>query len=148
MVLKHVRCNDKFMGGVWIIAAGDHYQCGPVDDFNPPLTSLLVKHNFDVIKLEYLFRARKDEPLQNLIYTMRVPEIPLCDIEKVIRVLKEKANMVTCKDDVPWEATWFLATNEAVKVIVSESSIIFRHHPAKPIMHFKIACIRSSHTGR
>lgn len=55
-VLRTVRKADTLFGGVFVVGAGDHYQCGCIGDVHPPLTSLLVRQNFDVIRMEELFR--------------------------------------------------------------------------------------------
>lgn len=55
-VLRHVRQVDQLFGGVFILGAGDHYQCGSIGDVHPPLTTVLVRHNFDSLRMQYLFR--------------------------------------------------------------------------------------------
>lgn len=47
---------DALFGGVLVVGAGDHYQCGCIGDVQPPLLSMLVRHNFDVIQMRELFR--------------------------------------------------------------------------------------------
>lgn len=56
MILRSLRKVDQWMGGVWIVAAGDHNQCGTVDDMHPPLLSMGVRHNFDCFPMTTLFR--------------------------------------------------------------------------------------------
>ena len=55
-VLRSVRSVDSLFGGVWVIGAGDHYQCGNMDEAQPMLLSLIVRHNFDAILMEQLYR--------------------------------------------------------------------------------------------
>lgn len=56
LILRSVRSVDKFMGGVFIIAAGDHHQCGAVADLHPPLLTMCVRNNFDTLPMYTLFR--------------------------------------------------------------------------------------------
>lgn len=67
LILRSIRGVDKFMGGVFLISAGDHHQCGAVADLHPPLLSTCVRSNFDTLPMYTLFRyicARGDFQLQ------------------------------------------------------------------------------------
>ena len=55
-VLRTVRGVDALFGGVWVMGAGDHYQTSNVSDTHPVLTSLIVRHHFDVLTMDELFR--------------------------------------------------------------------------------------------
>jgi hypothetical protein len=100
MILQKVRMSEAPFGGVWIIGAGDHYQTEPIADMSP-LTSWLVRHNFDVLNMVHSVRARKDPILQKVIQAMRVPHMDRNTIRWVIDTLKRNCNIVLQPELVP-----------------------------------------------
>jgi len=112
IVLRRLRGNNRVFGGVCIVSCGDHYQNEPIQD-SLPLQSMLVRFNFSSLKLNALFRSRADENLQKIITVMRHPRLNEEEVKFVINTLQNHCDYKP-EERVPLEATWLLATHEAV----------------------------------
>lgn len=113
MVLRRVRGNEFPFGGVFVVAAGDHYQNEPVNE-TPPLKTWFVRYNFDVVSFRHPFRARRCPHLLNVIYAMRVPVMADSPIEGTLDLFEAHCNLVDDEAHVPEDATWLLPKRVAV----------------------------------
>ena len=129
LVLSKVRGNDLPFGGVFVFAAGDHYQTEPVD-MAPPYTSWFMKCHFRVITLHELFRSRNDETLQTIINLARVPQLMPTSRAYIMQAIRQHCRHVAVDPAhgqwlqqhvrhivplVPDGATWLLAKKVAVE---------------------------------
>ena len=129
LVLTKLRGNELPFGGVFVFAAGDHYQTEPID-MAPPYTSWFMRCHFRVISLKELFRSRHDPTLQNIINLSRVPRLCATSRDYIITAVRQHCRHVATNAaharwlrqnvrhivaNVPEEATWLLAKKVAVE---------------------------------
>jgi len=105
LILRKVKESNQPYGGAIIIATGDNEQLPPIEGEEVWLSSQ-IGTLFDVVMLQHMVRSAEDQDLQNIITTMRKPELSARDINTVIRLLNERcyrnnrANFYEVRDSV------------------------------------------------
>ena len=86
MVMRCIRRCERPMGGLLLIASGDHRQLRPIHGRGIWLNNSIYMH-FAVFQLNYLVRSRNDRALQNLIYLLRKVELSPEEVNEVMNIL-------------------------------------------------------------
>ena len=102
MILRKVRHNNIFMGGVLLIFSMDHTQIQPIDG-RPFLTSAHIISCFKTVELQHSVRASSDSAFQEIQKISRYPHSRFLEepelVEKFVTLCSEHLTFVENWDD-------------------------------------------------
>ena len=115
-ILRFVKDNEKPFGGAVIVATGDYRQLTPISGGFVWLSSYLITA-VNPLCLKRLVRSGGDQDLQELIETIRLPNLNSQQVARVVAILKRRCepHFAASFDDVPEHILRVFGKNKAVE---------------------------------
>ena len=100
IILRTIRRNNMFMGGILLLTSMDHLQLQPIDG-RPPILSPYMISCFRFLKLEHSVRACDDPHLRRIQQITRIPANELTDeiVEEFVSLIKKHCVFVKTWND-------------------------------------------------
>ena len=113
MVLRYIRGNSQFMGGVFVFCTMDHLQLLPFRG-TPVLLSIYVITEFTFVRLKESVRAADDLVLQKIIYLTRLPQMSQEEKLELRELIGTNCNFVRSFRDkrIPTDAVFVFGRKE------------------------------------
>ena len=128
IVLRSIKGNDKFLGGVLFMATGDPCQLSPIDG-TPVWASHHFISSFSIVNMINCVRARHDGDLQQIIDILRTMQPTVRQIQTFTDIMSRRCLPALCLpswSDVPPDVLRIVGTKKACEEIVNDYIDHFR----------------------